>query len=278
MCNVLTIGLNPTCKALKKPGGVSKRVWVGLLDDLASASFATDGISRVLLLTFKATKGFVQVIGKREKHNGTMGVELSENRVLRNHTGNLILFYNTPEALGAIEKLVDAEGVFMVFETKAGQLEVWGLNKSANFQDFGLKTASLEGGTGTVLTDNNNYTLGMSGLHENLELYYQPADVAVAITGLTSANPAVITMASTTAFNVGDIITFNALNGNQQIGGQSINGQSVEVLSKTATTLTVNANVTGVTPATTGSVSKVSDLATSITLLNAQTIFPSVPI
>lgn len=277
-CNVITRGIYPSCEALKKPGGVNKRVWTGLLDDLSGVSFSGDGINRVLSFTFKATKGFVQVIGKREKHNGTMGIEVSENRVLRNHTGNLVLFYNTPEELGAIESLLDAEGLFMVFETKAGQLEVWGLNKSSNFQDFGMKAASLEGGTGVLLTDNNNYALGISGLHENLELLYQPADTSVAITGLTSANPAVITMGTTAAFNFGDTITFNALNGNQQIAAASINGQSVVVLAKTSTTLTVNAAVTGSTAATSGNISKVIDLAASITALNAQTIYPTPPL
>lgn len=277
-CNTLTRGINPTCEALKKPGGVNKRVWVGLLDDLASVVFGAAGVNRVISFTFKSTKGFAQFIGKREKHNGTMAIEVSENRVLRNHSGNLVLYYNTGEELGSIEDLLDAEGVFIAFETKAGQIEIWGLNKSDNFQDFGMKAASLEGGTGTVLTDNNNYVLGLSGLHENLELLFAGADTSLAVTGVTSANPSVITVASTTGFEVDNFITFSGLNGNQTISGNPINGQTVQILSKTGTTLTVNAAVVGATAATSGSIVKVRTLAQNIALLNAQTIYPSTPI
>lgn len=277
-CNTLTRGLNPTCLALKKPGGVNKRVWVGMLDDLSGVTFGASGINRVIAFAFEATKGFSQFIGKREKHNGTMAIEVSENRVLRNHAGNLVLYYNTGEELGTIEELLDAEGVFIVFETKAGQLEVWGLNKGSNFQDFGMKAASLEGGTGTVLTDNNNYVLGLSGLHENLELLYQVADISEAVTGVTSANPSVITVADSTGFAVDDFLTFSALNGNQTISGNPINGQSVQILAVTATTITVNANVVGATPATSGNVVRVGTLDDGITALNAQTIYPSTPI
>jgi hypothetical protein len=277
-CFDLLTGVNPNCIALKKPGGISRRVWAGRLDDLDVVVFGGDGVNRVLSLTFKAGKGLVQYIGKRDKNSATMALEVSENRSLRNHSIILVLYYNTPEELGSIEQLIDSEGMFFVVETKAGALEVYGLNKSQNFADFGVKASSLEGGTGVLLTDSSAKTLTLAGLHENMELYYQGADTSVAITGLTSANPAVITMASTAAFEVGDSVTFNSLNGNQQIGGQSINGQSAVVLSKTGTTLTVNANVTGVTPATSGNISKVKDLSENVADLNTATIWPNPPI
>lgn len=277
-CFDLTQGLNPTCEATKKPGGISRRVWGARLDDLEAVVFGGDGVNRVIQFTFKATKGFVQYIGKRDKNSVTMALEVSENRSLRNHSILLVLYYNTPEQLGSIEQLIDSEGMFFIVETKSGELETYGLNKSQNFVDFGVKASALEGGSGILLTDSAARTLTLSGLHENMELYYQGADTSVAITGVTSANPAVITMASTAAFNVGDSVTFSALNGNQQIGGQSINGQSAVVLSKTGTTLTVNANVTGTTPATSGSISKVKDLAGNVSELNALTIWPDPPL
>lgn len=271
-CNALTRTINPSCEALKKPGGVGKRVLFGLLDDLTNVTFAADGTNRILSFTFAATKGFIALTGKRDKHNGTMALEVAENKTLRNQTVNVVIFYKTPQELKAIEDLIDAEGVFAVFETNAGTFEAWGVNKSAAFDNYGLKAASIDGGTGTIQTDNASYALALSGLHENLELIYQTTDVSGTITGLTTANPAVITMASTTAFNVGDSITFSALNGNQQIGGLSVNGQSVVILSKTGTTLTVNANVTGVTLATSGAITKVADFAANLAALQAQII------
>lgn len=271
-CNTLTLSINPSCEALKKAGGVGKRVLFGLLEDLSAVEFAADGSNRILSFTFAATKGFISLVGKREKHNGTMALEVAENKTLRNHTTNVVIFYKTPEELKAIEDIIDAEGLFVVFETNAAQFEAWGVNKSAAFQNYGLKAASIDGGTGTIQTDNASYALALSGLHENLELIYQTTDVSGSITGLTTANPSVATMASTAAFEVGDTITFSALNGNQQIGGISVNGQSVVILSKTGTTLTLNANVTGVTPATSGTITKVADFAANLAALEAQII------
>jgi hypothetical protein len=81
-----------------------------------------------------------------------------------------------------------------------------------------------------------------------------PDNAQMALTGVTTANPGVVTVASTTGISVGDTITFINLNGNQQIGGVTINGQSARVVAKTATTLTLDKQVTGVTPATSGSI------------------------
>jgi hypothetical protein len=277
-CITLLQGVNPNCAALKKVGGVGKRAWIGFLSDLESVVFAGTGINRVIQFTFKAGRGFVQYIGKKDKNSGTISIEVSDNATLRNQSMILMLFYNTPEELGTIDNLIDQDGVFGIFETKAGQLEVYGLNKGSNFQDFGLKASALEGGTGTLLTDNSAKTLTLSGLHQNMELLYQGADTAAAITGLTSANPGVITMASTAGYEIGDVITFEGLNGNQTIGGSPVNGQSATVLSKTGTTLTINAIVVGVTPATTGNISKVKDLADNVAAINAQTVWPTEPV
>jgi hypothetical protein len=278
-CNTLLKGINPSCAAIKKPGGVNKRVWVGLLDDLETATFGSSGQNSFSALSFKAGKGFMQFIGKREKHNGTMAIEVSENFTLRNHTGNLVLYYSTPEQLAAIDKLVDVEGMFKIFETNAGQLESWGLNKGENFKEYGLKAASLEGGTGTLKTDLTSYALSVSGLHENLELIMDVNSATIAITGLTSANPGVISLASTTGLTVGDTIEFSGLDGNQVIDNQSVNGMRVKIVSLvTDTSVTIDAAVTGATPATTGSILRKNSLAQNIAVLNSLTVWPSTPI
>jgi plastocyanin len=75
--------------------------------------------------------------------------------------------------------------------------------------------------------------------------YSLPNTAQMALTGVTSANPAVVTVASTNGIEVGDTITFIGLNGTLQIGGVAINGQSAQVVAKTATTLTTNVATTG---------------------------------
>jgi len=171
-CNELTRGINPNCEATRKSGGLNKRIWIGLLSDLTSVVFGTVG-NMVTAFTFATDKGFVKFIGKREKHNAVMSLEVGENFSLRNHGVNMVAYYNTPEELEALDSLLDVEGAFMVVETNSGELECWGLNKGANFANFGLKASAIDGGSGTAIVDSNIYTLSMSGNHENLQLYFK---------------------------------------------------------------------------------------------------------
>lgn len=170
-CTELTRGINPNCDATRKAGGLNRRVYVGLLSDLTAVTFGTGNL--VTGFTFASTKGFVKFIGKREKHNSVMALEVGENFNLRNHGINLVAYYNTPEELTALDSLLDVEGVFVVVETNSGELEVWGMNKGTNFANFGLKASAIDGGSGTAIVDSNIYTLGLNGNHENLQLYFQ---------------------------------------------------------------------------------------------------------
>ena len=170
-CTELTRGINPNCDATRKAGGLNKRLYVGLLSDLTAVTFGTGNL--VTGFTFAAGKGFVQFIGKREKHNSVMALEVGENFSLRNHGVNLVAYYNTADELAALDSNIDVEGVFTVVETNSGELEVWGVNKGANFANFGLKASAIDGGSGTAIVDSNVYTLSLNGNHENLQLYFQ---------------------------------------------------------------------------------------------------------
>jgi hypothetical protein len=169
-CNELTRGINPNCDATRKPGGLNKRAYIGLLSDLTAVTFGTGNV--VTGLTFDTGKGFVKFIGKREKHNSVMALEVGENFNLRNHGLNLVAYYNTAEELEALDSLLDVEGAFIVVETNSGELEVWGMNKGTNYANFGLKASAIDGGSGTAIVDSNIYTLSMNGNHENLQLYF----------------------------------------------------------------------------------------------------------
>lgn len=169
-CNELTRSINPNCEATRKAGGLNKRLYIGLLSDLEAITFGTGNL--VTGFTFAATKGFIKVIGKREKHNSTMALEVGDNFSLRNHGINAVIYYNTPLELEALDALIDVEGAFVVAETNSGELEVWGVNKGSNFANFGLKASAVEGGSGTAITDSNIYTLSLAGNHENLQLYF----------------------------------------------------------------------------------------------------------
>jgi len=83
----------------------------------------------------------------------------------------------------------------------------------------------------------------------------------LALTGITSATPGVVTVASTATLSDGDIVTIVGADGNQTFGGTTINGQSFRILILNATTFSLlamdgsgNAAIAGATPATTGRV------------------------
>ena len=170
-CNELTRSITPDCAATRKAGGLNKRIYMGLLSDLTAITFGTGNVATAF--TFAATKGFIKVIGKREKHSTTASLEVGDNFTLRNHGVNLVIYYNTPLELAAVEAFIDIEGAFLVVETNSGELECWGVNIGSNFANFGVKASALDGGSGTAIVDSNIYTLTMNGNHENLQLYFK---------------------------------------------------------------------------------------------------------
>lgn len=174
-CTDLALSVRPNCAAKKKPGGVSKKIFFGLLSDVASATFGAAGINSMLTLVFKEDKGLIEYDLKRDKNSATTSLEPGENANLRNHVVNAIVNWNTAEELGALEDLIDAEGVFAIVEQNGGNLEVYGFNKGANFDNFGLKASSLEGSTGIVMNDPTAFNVALSGQHTNLQLIYKPA-------------------------------------------------------------------------------------------------------
>jgi hypothetical protein len=75
-----------------------------------------------------------------------------------------------------------------------------------------------------------------------------------ALTGITSAAPGVVTVASTANLRTGDRVTITDANGNQQVGGVTINEQSFPITVINATTFSLGATVTGGSAATSGTV------------------------
>lgn len=74
-----------------------------------------------------------------------------------------------------------------------------------------------------------------------------------ALTGITSASPGVVTVASTANLRTGDRVTLTDCNNNQTAGGVSINEQSFVITVINATTFSLGVTIAG-TPATSGTV------------------------
>lgn len=74
------------------------------------------------------------------------------------------------------------------------------------------------------------------------------------LSGITTATPGVVTVASTATLQTGDQVTLVGANGNQQFNGSTINGQTFTITVLSATTFSLGVQITGSTAATTGKV------------------------
>lgn len=170
------MGLDPSCDALKKLGGLAKRVWIGQLSQLAafsvdSGTLDIDGLTMAPNPDASPAADFKlkKFIGKKLKHSATTPVEVGENINVFNQTVNLVLFHYTSQEKAAIEELVNVEDAFVLVETFAGQIEVYGIDTegTASSEDplGGLNCTAGDGSTGVALNDPTQFTITLSGQH-----------------------------------------------------------------------------------------------------------------
>ena len=181
-CDDITTNLEPSCEAIKKPAGLDKRIWIGLLKDVTA--FANGTGNQITAITFASMKGLITATGKKEKNNSSMSLNVGANYSLRTHSFNFIGYYFDAADLAAIDALIDQEQVFVCTETNAGTIEVYGVNLGSNYNNFGLNVSALEGGSGTAMIDESQYGLTFSGDHENLQLIFN--DTAAMTPGLAA--------------------------------------------------------------------------------------------
>lgn len=158
-CVDLLEGLEASCNALNKVGGVKKRVWVGQLSQLDTVPYTTDVDGYIDTIDFALASpayGLHKFSGKKTKNNGTYELTAGENVNTFNTSAILVLYHYTPADREAIENLVGADDLFVLFETEAGQIEVFGITQ-------GLNASAGTGATGVGLQDDTAFTLTLSG-------------------------------------------------------------------------------------------------------------------
>lgn len=170
----LAKGVQSSCASLIKVGGLDKRFYLGTVDDIATVTFGAAGINSVLTLVFKEDKGLVQYSGDADGHSATNQMEAGANVNIRNHIVNANLGIDNANDLGTLDDMLDKKRLFAIVETRAGQLEVYGLNK-VNFDSFGMKPTAIDLPTGVLLNDSTRATFTLTGGLTNLKLIYKPA-------------------------------------------------------------------------------------------------------
>jgi|SRR5688572_20916060 hypothetical protein len=178
----LLLGIQASCLATKRVGGLDKRIYISTVSSLASVAFGSD--NSITSFTFKASRGFVKYIGKADANAASSDVEPGANVNIRNHTISPKVYYETAADLAALDALIDSEGIFAVVETRAGGLEVFGINK-INFDSYGMKVTSNPQTSGVLINDDTAFLPVISGGHTNLQLLYNPGTaLATNITAL----------------------------------------------------------------------------------------------
>lgn len=155
------INLNPGCPALKQKGGLKKKVWAALYDNI---TFTVDVDGYVDTATMAVTSPVTPLnyyVGKKLKHNSTFTGEVGENTNTINQDLALVLYAYTPAEKEAIENLFTSEEVVVFVETESGKIEVYGY-------DTGLTASALTGGSGTALNDPTGITITLSGAQDTL--------------------------------------------------------------------------------------------------------------
>lgn len=165
------MGLDPSCDALKKLGGLAKRVWVGQLSQLDGYTVNESTLDiETLDMALESPGNYTlkKFVGKKLKHSATTPVEVGENINVFNQTINLVLFHYTSLEKAAIEELVNVEDAFVLVETLQGQIEVYGIDTNGTSSDDplgGLNCSAGDGGTGVALNDPTAFTVTLSGQH-----------------------------------------------------------------------------------------------------------------
>lgn len=160
----LTTGLDGTCAAVKKPGGVNKSIYAGSIKDITSVTFAVDG--SISALTFDTSKVLVKLTGRMEKNTASEPItaEGEGNVNIYTHTVQPVLYHATQAERDAIEELFALDQAFFIVPMRSGQIVCYGISKDVNtLQDFGLKIAEGDDAVGVVLNDMNAQTATFSG-------------------------------------------------------------------------------------------------------------------
>jgi hypothetical protein len=170
-CAPLTgaISLAPDCFALKKKGGISKRIYIGSVADVAA--YTLDPTTKELkTLVMKATKKLITASGKKYKNSATLGNTQGENGPLYPHSVVFAAYYNTQIEKETIEALAAADDLFVIVELNSGKMEAYGLVASNGGLGEGL-TMTSTGGTGTNAEDPANLILTFAGQEDKLPVF-----------------------------------------------------------------------------------------------------------
>lgn len=176
-CSNALATLDPSCEAIKKKGGFDKTFYIGNVADLDAATI-TAGVNEVTAFTFAATKGFKKITGKRLKHGANTTLEVGDVVNMRKQNFNAVLYAKSGAERYSLEVLADAVDVFIIAESNAGTLEVFGIANDADgkFDNYGMSPSAGEWKHGVLINDDTSVTMTFTGDMPNAALIYDESE------------------------------------------------------------------------------------------------------
>lgn len=151
----LAAGVDVNCDDLRKPGGLSREVWVFNLSDL-TAPLAVTSENYITNLPLSTYRSLYKFSGTKYQHEATWAEQTADggNKSYQ-QTVTLRLFNSTPTHDAAIEDLGVAE-VGVIVKTNAGEFLIYGAEN-------GLTSDGSTGGAGRTATDPTTSTIVLVG-------------------------------------------------------------------------------------------------------------------
>lgn len=115
------------CLGHKNPGGVDGRVYFGFRSDLASVTI--DGTSKELTaITLASGKKLYKYASLKNLHEFSVAVKVQKPKNMYTQNASLFLYPYTQLEAEAIEKLIDAEGLFCFVTLSNGRIKAYGID------------------------------------------------------------------------------------------------------------------------------------------------------
>lgn len=163
------IKLDPSCEALRSPGGIKKEIYIGSISEVQG--YTTNATTKDLAtLALKAGAKLGKLIGRKFKNSASTGWEPNENVSLFPHSFVFVGYVKTQLEKEAIEQLSRVEDLFAIVHNNDGTFEAYGLVGDNGALGNGLSMTALEHSTGTVQTDGRPWTLTFSGSEAKLPI------------------------------------------------------------------------------------------------------------
>ena len=170
-CEVAVGGilLDPSCEALKSPGGVKKDIFIGSIAEVAGFTIdATTKAIKTIDLVSGAKLGMLK--GRKLKNSTSTGLERNENVDLFPHNVNVVAYAQSQLDKETIETLSQVEDLFAIVQNNNGTFEAFGLAGRNGTIGNGLLMSALEHSSGVALTDGSPWTLNFSGSESKLPM------------------------------------------------------------------------------------------------------------